>query len=415
MERTAVNETLDTRILKIRRWLVLLLLAIFAATLTRANADSPHRAGLVIQHGDGSVETQCVTFPEESITGLDVVLRSGVDVNVDASNSQGATICRLGGEGCSYPQQNCFCQCTGSTCVYWSYWRWENGGWVYSSFGASSTTVTDGAVEGWVWGPGNVGAASPPPVRTIDEICTAATPTPTLMPSPVPTATPIPPAPLPTVPATATPPPTAPVIHTFTADRTEIVAGETVALRWELSGAEAAYLRVNGAEEGVVSPGEKIVTLSETTMFTLVARNAGSEVSAAVTIFVTPPTAAPAETPVPPTATSAPAATPSPPKIAAAPTETSAPPTATPAPTVMPSATPTERPTAQMRVELTAPTATAAPPTAIPQMTPANASTPAPAAEFPRGWLLWGALALFIGVPLALLAGGVIWWMVKRA
>ena len=65
-----------------------------------------------------------------------------------------------------------------------------------------------------------------------------------------------------------------PVIHAFTADRTDIVAGETVALRWDLSGADAAFLRYNGVEEGVVSPGEKILSPVETTTFTLLARSA---------------------------------------------------------------------------------------------------------------------------------------------
>ncbi len=408
-------ETRNSILYLLPRSALILLTVLLLLSLSRANADTPHRAGVIVQHGDGSVQAQCVTFPEESITGLDVLLRSGLDLNIDASNSMGATICRLDGEGCTFPQQDCFCQCTGSDCVYWSYWRWENGTWVYSNLGASSTGVTDGGIEGWVWGQGNSGASPPPSPPPIDDICAASDPTPT----PTLTDTPVPPTPVPT--ATDTPIPTpvgTPVIHTFTADRTDIVAGETVALRWDLSGAEAAFLRYNGAEEGVVSPGEKILSPMETTTFTLLARSAGGEVSAQLTITVRQPTATPVptDTPIPPSV----AATPTPagasnaarPTDTPSPTATPVPPTSTPSPTATSTAT-AVRPTARVAVQLAIlPTATPVPTVNRMPAPPTVAPTPAPRSPF--GGMIWVVIALFIAVPMALLGGAVIWWLVKK-
>ena len=135
-----------------------------------AAAQEDHRAGLVIVHSDGSLTTQCVAFAEESIRGAELLARSGLDLAVEAS-SMGATICRLDGEGCDFPAETCFCQCQGSPCVYWSYWRLTDGAWVYSNAGAGNTMVRDGAVEGWRWGLGTVDAAAPPPDITFADIC----------------------------------------------------------------------------------------------------------------------------------------------------------------------------------------------------------------------------------------------------
>lgn len=145
------------------------MLLLFAAPVA---AQEEQRAGLVIIHGDGSVTTQCVAFTEESLTGAELLTRSGLELAVEAS-SMGGTICQIDGEGCDFPAESCFCQCQGSPCVYWSYWRWQDGAWQYSNAGAGNTTVRDGAVEGWRWGLGTVDKAEPPPVVTFADICGA--------------------------------------------------------------------------------------------------------------------------------------------------------------------------------------------------------------------------------------------------
>jgi len=194
-------------------------------------AGEPNQAGLVIQYGDGRVETRCVAFQEEEITGADLLLtHSGFDTIVDASSGMGITVCRLETEGCAYPSEPCFCQCMGGgECAYWNYFYREPGSseWTYSALGAVLRKVRHGSVEAWVWGNGT----TPPAFEgTFESICaaptaatTAARPTATVesttSPEP-PTATPTaiatlpastqPPEPTPTPPPTVTTAPPTP-------------------------------------------------------------------------------------------------------------------------------------------------------------------------------------------------------------
>lgn len=156
--------------LSVRRLAAIIAILLFAATPISAQEEK--RAGLVIVHGDGRVTTRCIAFAEEAISGADLLARSGFDLSVEAS-SMGATICRIDGEGCTFPGEACFCQCQGSPCVYWSYWRLDAGEWRYSNLGAGNTVVRAGDVDGWRWGQGAVDKAEAPPAVTFQEICAA--------------------------------------------------------------------------------------------------------------------------------------------------------------------------------------------------------------------------------------------------
>ena len=146
-----------------------LLIALIALTLIAATgqAQEPHRAGLVVRFPDGRVETVCVEFSEDKITGGDLLNRSGLTVLFDFSTGLGAKVCKIGETGCDYPREDCWCQCQGSPCNYWNYWQLRNGNWVYSPLGASIRHLVDGEVDGWVWGDGQ----TPPPLLSLDDIC----------------------------------------------------------------------------------------------------------------------------------------------------------------------------------------------------------------------------------------------------
>lgn len=144
------------------------LLALLVPLSTMAQVE--HRAGLVIVHGDGSIVTQCVEFDAPSLSGAELLMRAGLDLAVEAG-AMGAAICRIDGEGCNFPQESCFCQCESNPCRYWSYWRLQEGRWVYSNLGAGNTTVRNGDVEGWRWGVGTVQTAEPPPLLTFEDLC----------------------------------------------------------------------------------------------------------------------------------------------------------------------------------------------------------------------------------------------------
>lgn len=170
------------------RRLFLLLLLWFGAGLVLAPSvrgqEEPNQAGLLIQHGDGSVFSTCVAFEEPAINGLELLRRADVSVSADSSRGLGVTVCALDGEGCNYPEENCFCQCQGASCVYWQYWRLQEGEWQYSQLGATETKVSDGSVYGWVWAEGDPSGGQRPPATSFGEICASG---PSMAPSAAPT------------------------------------------------------------------------------------------------------------------------------------------------------------------------------------------------------------------------------------
>jgi hypothetical protein len=174
-----------------------------------AQGGSTNQAGLVIQFSDGSVYTACVDLGAEGqATGEEVLRASGLATVIDYSSGMGGTVCKIGNEGCNFPAQKCFCQCTmkpGEPCVYWSYFHLLDGQWRYSIQGANSYIVKPGDVEGWAWGPGTFEGAVQPPLIPVEQLCSigpGATGTPSPLPAasatpastapPAPTDTPLP-------------------------------------------------------------------------------------------------------------------------------------------------------------------------------------------------------------------------------
>jgi hypothetical protein len=184
-------------------WLVVFLVALVWPV--RGFADEPRRAGLVVQFGDGRVETMCLEFGEGEISGVDFLIGSGMELVVDAGSSMGVTICQIDGEGCAFPADACFCQCMGGgECFYWNYYSRDPGeaGWAYSALGAAMRKVKPGSVEAWVWGDGHM---PPADELSFEAICSPPSPTPLSSPTTrVATKTPEPPTPLPAA-ATAAP------------------------------------------------------------------------------------------------------------------------------------------------------------------------------------------------------------------
>jgi len=164
-----------------------------------------HRAGLVIQYAGGEIDTRCVEFEEPEITGYELLRRSGLPL-VIAPGSFGATVCKIGAQGCDYPGQSCFCQCENmnASCLYWISFLHVNGAWKYATLGASNTKVKEGDLQAWVWGSSrgdsSQGTSAPlPPAMTFDQVCPAAqasaqseatTPTASLSATTAPAATP---------------------------------------------------------------------------------------------------------------------------------------------------------------------------------------------------------------------------------
>ena len=187
-------------------------------SMAQAPQTASARAAIIVRFGDGTTHTACVPLgPTGEATGEQVLRNSGLNTIIAVDPGAGSAVCKVENEGCDYPSEGCFCQCTltpGQLCRYWAYYHLGANGWAISNIGASSSTVRDGAVEGWSWGPGGINNGTEPPPITFGAICAppaTATPTPTIVPSATATPTIVPSATITPIPsATAAPLPVAP-------------------------------------------------------------------------------------------------------------------------------------------------------------------------------------------------------------
>lgn len=138
-----------------------------ARAATPVSPDALHHAGLVVRHGDGQLTYAYVAFPEDEISGLELLERTGIEQVTLPFGGLGAAVCSLEGEGC--PTGECrrnVCQ-RGRDAPYWRYFRQtESGMWQPAPLGASSARVTDGTIDAWVWTPADAGL----PAITMDDI-----------------------------------------------------------------------------------------------------------------------------------------------------------------------------------------------------------------------------------------------------
>ena len=145
-----------------------------------AATTGPH-AALVVDTGVGT-RSFCVALDATTVSGIHLIELAGAqDQLTYGFGSGGQAVCRLAGVG---PQGD---DCFADYPDYWGYWHGDgHGGWTWSSSGAASARVGNGALDAWVWGSGDSGATHPkPPSLGIDDVCrTAATTSPSAAPSP---------------------------------------------------------------------------------------------------------------------------------------------------------------------------------------------------------------------------------------
>jgi hypothetical protein len=151
--------------------------AVTGAATACAAATGPH-AALVIDAGAGA-QSFCVALDAASVSGIHLIELAGAQDHLAYGfGAGGQAVCRLAGVG---PQGD---DCFADYPDYWGYWHGDGrGGWTWSSSGAASTRVGDGALDAWVWGSGDSGATHPkPPSLGIDDVCVPATATPAASP-----------------------------------------------------------------------------------------------------------------------------------------------------------------------------------------------------------------------------------------
>lgn len=218
---------------------------------TQVVGSGPYRAGLVVRFDDGRVETRCVAFEEQEISGLDLLNKS--EISGIATAPDGA-VCSIDNVGC--PPEDCFCQCPFPSCEYWAYYQRRDGGWIYSQDGQVYSIVRDGSLDGWSWGAGDFASGVEPPQWNFENVCPAqAVSTPS-------TAT-----------ATATTQAaTAPQVS-FVAQAASVPSGQCTTLTWQTSGATSVTL--DGVSVSLQGSQQVCPTASQT--WTLLAVNAAGQ------------------------------------------------------------------------------------------------------------------------------------------
>lgn len=101
------------------------------------------RAGLVIDHSDGNRKVVVVEYLGETITGLQLLRKSGLPL-VTSETVFGTAICAIDSEGPA--SENCF----GDPLFrYWGFNLLQDNQWIASWVGAGDTIVRDGDVHGY--------------------------------------------------------------------------------------------------------------------------------------------------------------------------------------------------------------------------------------------------------------------------
>jgi hypothetical protein len=136
---------------------------------TCAAAGSNH-AALVVEHGDGSAVTRCVAFAASSVSGEELLDRSGLAWSSQTFGGFGDAVCALDGEPAHYAD------CPGKD-SYWAVFVARGGGsWQLANLGISALVLHDGDAEGFRYVPASGTPAAP--VSAGGVCAAAATPAP---------------------------------------------------------------------------------------------------------------------------------------------------------------------------------------------------------------------------------------------
>jgi hypothetical protein len=139
------------------RWLVLLVLATCftfgASAQTPEGEGDLNVAGLVVDYGDGRMSYAVVPFTEESLSGIELLRRSGLTLLTVPFGGLGEGVCSIESTGCDLGAcRTRMCQSADRESPFWQYVRQgEDGTWAPAALGATHARVEDGDVDAWAW------------------------------------------------------------------------------------------------------------------------------------------------------------------------------------------------------------------------------------------------------------------------
>ena len=154
------SSTLGPISLGIALTLAALLALLALPALTRA--DGPDKAKIVVQIDDNDAIVRDIGFTAP-VSGLKALEMTGLKV-ITYDAGWGIAVCSIDGVGC--PADNCFsCDPDGK---YWGYNYWDSSlnDWQGYLVGATSSSLNDGAIDGWRWGAWGANPMLPAPPIT---------------------------------------------------------------------------------------------------------------------------------------------------------------------------------------------------------------------------------------------------------
>jgi hypothetical protein len=116
-----------------------------------ASTTAPANALIAIQFQQGSQVVHEISFTAP-ISGLAALQMTGMPVETADFGGGSIGVCSINGVGC--PADNCFCDPT----HFWNYEYWDGNAWQGYMVGASQSSISDGAIEGWRWAEWGVGS-----------------------------------------------------------------------------------------------------------------------------------------------------------------------------------------------------------------------------------------------------------------
>jgi len=130
-----------------------------SATTESAPPAPPHVAGLIVDYGGGygAMTYAWIPFPDDRISGVDLLRLSGLPILIVGFGGKGEAVCKIVKTGCDVsPCRQRLCQTANRSSPYWRYLRLQpDGMWRTQALGGSSSIVTDGVIDAWVWAAGD--------------------------------------------------------------------------------------------------------------------------------------------------------------------------------------------------------------------------------------------------------------------
>ncbi|MEJ7901817.1 MAG: hypothetical protein WKF63_08200 [Thermomicrobiales bacterium] len=110
-------------------------------------------AGIFVDYGDGRISHAIVPFTEDTISGVELLRRSGLALLSVEFGGMGEGICAIEETGCDLSACRArLCQTGDPDSPFWQYLQNDSDDiWLPAPLGASSSVIEHGDVDGWFW------------------------------------------------------------------------------------------------------------------------------------------------------------------------------------------------------------------------------------------------------------------------